>query len=55
MTLFLFVQTTSAFNPFCVDIEKIIRNIVQLDRNNPKAGRGVFQNDKLSLDNDTYD
>jgi len=48
LTLFLFVQTASACNPFWVHIDKkLIRNIVQLDRNNPQAVEEYFRTQKI--------
>jgi len=48
LTLFLFVQTTSAYNPFWVHIDKkLIRNIVQLDRYNPQAVEEYFRTQKI--------
>jgi hypothetical protein len=46
-TLFLFVQTASAFNPFWVHTDKrLIKRVVQLDKNNPQAVEHYFSGQK---------
>ena len=48
LTLILFVHTASAYNPIWVIIDKkIIKNIVQLDRNNPQAVEEYFRTQKI--------
>lgn len=48
LTLFLFVQTAFAYNPFWVHTDKkLIRNIVQLDRSNPQAVDEYFRTQKI--------
>jgi hypothetical protein len=48
LTLFLFVQTASAYNPIWVHKDKkLIRNIVHLDRNNPQAVEEYFRTQKI--------
>jgi hypothetical protein len=48
LTLILFVHTASAYNPIWVIIDKkIIKNIVQLDRNNPQAVEQYFRTQKI--------
>ena len=48
--VFLFVQTTIAYNPYWTLLDKIlIRNIVQLDKNNPQAIEGYFKTNKCKI------
>jgi len=48
LIFFFLVKTAHAYNPFWVSIDKrLIKNIVNLDRNNPKAVEQYFRTQKI--------
>lgn len=47
LTLLLFIQTAFAYNPFWVNLDnRLIKNLVKLDRNNPQTVEMFFINHK---------